>query len=170
VYVCVCARARARAALTVLLLPCSYVAAEHLLHLAICITLLLCGCRASAAGLPCANCIALPSALPCYLAPVWLQSIFPELHKCCHAFMRHKDILLSPGLLRTYGIEYMQVRKGRRVIARLQQAPACLVCCWSAVRSAPCVQAAYCSGELRQQAEPSQLWLMREATCSTASL
>jgi hypothetical protein len=37
------------------------------------------------------------------------QSIFPELHKGCHAFMRHKDILLSPGLLRTYGIEYMQV-------------------------------------------------------------
>jgi hypothetical protein len=26
--------------------------------------------------------------------------------------MRHKDILLSPNLLRTYGIEYMQVRRG----------------------------------------------------------
>jgi jumonji domain-containing protein 2 len=45
-----------------------------------------------------------------------LQSIFPELHKGCHAFMRHKDILLSPGLLRTYGIEYMQVRAGWSVV------------------------------------------------------
>lgn len=37
------------------------------------------------------------------------ESLFPELYQNCHAFMRHKDILLSPSLLRTYGIEYMQV-------------------------------------------------------------
>jgi hypothetical protein len=48
-------------------------------------------------------------AVSCRVRLLHLQSIFPELHKGCHAFMRHKDILLSPGLLRTYGIEYMQV-------------------------------------------------------------
>lgn len=52
--------------------------------------------------------VVLCPALPCP-ARFLAQSIFPELHKGCHAFMRHKDILLSPGLLRTYGIEYMQV-------------------------------------------------------------
>ena len=34
---------------------------------------------------------------------------FPELCKACPAFMRHKDILLSPSLLRAHGIPYMQV-------------------------------------------------------------
>jgi hypothetical protein len=36
-------------------------------------------------------------------------SLFPELAHSCPAFTRHKDILLSPSLLRTYGVEYMQV-------------------------------------------------------------
>lgn len=40
------------------------------------------------------------------------QSMFPELHKNCPAFMRHKDILLSPSLLKNYGVEYMQVGRG----------------------------------------------------------
>ena len=40
------------------------------------------------------------------------QSVYPELHKACPAFMRHKDIMLSPALLRTYGVEYMQVING----------------------------------------------------------
>jgi jumonji domain-containing protein 2 len=39
------------------------------------------------------------------------QSVYPELHKACPAFMRHKDIMLSPALLRTYGVEYQQVTK-----------------------------------------------------------
>jgi len=43
------------------------------------------------------------------------ESLFPESYQNCHAFMRHKDILLSPSLLRTCGIEYMQVGGGRRV-------------------------------------------------------
>jgi jumonji domain-containing protein 2 len=38
------------------------------------------------------------------------QSMFPELHSHCHAFLRHKDILLSPSTLKNYGVEYMQVR------------------------------------------------------------
>lgn len=38
------------------------------------------------------------------------ENLFPELHKGCHAFMRHKDIMLSPSLLRTYNIDYLQVR------------------------------------------------------------
>jgi jumonji domain-containing protein 2 len=37
------------------------------------------------------------------------QSMFPELHAHCHAFLRHKDILLSPSTLKNYGVEYMQV-------------------------------------------------------------
>ena len=37
------------------------------------------------------------------------KSMFPELHSVCPAFLRHKDILFSPKLLRTYGVEYVQV-------------------------------------------------------------
>jgi hypothetical protein len=50
-----------------------------------------------------------PACLPACLC-ARAQSIFPELHRSCKAFMRHKDILLSPSVLRTYGVEYMQVR------------------------------------------------------------
>lgn len=38
------------------------------------------------------------------------QSIFPDLQRECKAFMRHKDILLSPYVLRSYNIRYTQVR------------------------------------------------------------
>ncbi len=37
------------------------------------------------------------------------QSLFPELHRACPSFLRHKDILMSPSMLRTYGVEYVQV-------------------------------------------------------------
>ncbi len=37
--------------------------------------------------------------------------MFPELHKACPAFVRHKDILLSPSLLRTYGVPYQCVQQ-----------------------------------------------------------
>ena len=37
------------------------------------------------------------------------KSMFPELQSVCPAFLRHKDILFSPKLLRTYGVEYVQV-------------------------------------------------------------
>lgn len=37
------------------------------------------------------------------------ESIFPDLHRECKSFMRHKDILLSPHVLRSYGIKYTQV-------------------------------------------------------------
>mmetsp|Transcript_18452 Transcript_18452/g.39647 ORF Transcript_18452/g.39647 Transcript_18452/m.39647 type:complete len:650 (+) Transcript_18452:443-2392(+) len=39
------------------------------------------------------------------------QSMFPQLHTACPAFVRHKDIMLSPSLLRTYGIPYMQAKQ-----------------------------------------------------------
>ncbi|KAF6261711.1 JmjC domain, hydroxylase-domain-containing protein [Scenedesmus sp. NREL 46B-D3] len=39
------------------------------------------------------------------------QSMFPELHAHCHAFLRHKDILLSPSTLKNYGVEYMQAKQ-----------------------------------------------------------
>ena len=35
--------------------------------------------------------------------------MFPELHQACPAFIRHKDIMLSPSLLRNNGIPYMEV-------------------------------------------------------------
>lgn len=38
------------------------------------------------------------------------ESIFPDLKRECKAFMRHKDILLSPHVLRSYGIKYTQVQ------------------------------------------------------------
>ncbi len=41
------------------------------------------------------------------------QSLYPELHRGCRAFMRHKDVLLSPQMLRTYGVEYTMVRRPR---------------------------------------------------------
>lgn len=37
------------------------------------------------------------------------KNMFPELHRICPAFMRHKDILFSPKMLRSYGVDYLQV-------------------------------------------------------------
>lgn len=39
------------------------------------------------------------------------SGLFPQLHKACRAFIRHKDIMLSPSLLRAHGISYMQARQ-----------------------------------------------------------
>jgi len=39
------------------------------------------------------------------------QSLYPELHRGCAAFMRHKDVMLSPQMLRTYGVRYTMVRR-----------------------------------------------------------
>ncbi|GLI64915.1 hypothetical protein VaNZ11_008308 [Volvox africanus] len=36
------------------------------------------------------------------------QSLFPELHRACPAFVRHKDIMLSPACLKTYGVPCMR--------------------------------------------------------------
>jgi len=38
------------------------------------------------------------------------KGLFPELYNICPAFLRHKDILLSPKTLRNHHIEYTQVR------------------------------------------------------------
>jgi hypothetical protein len=35
--------------------------------------------------------------------------LFPEAHRTCPAFIRHKDLLISPAQLRTFGIPYMLV-------------------------------------------------------------
>lgn len=37
------------------------------------------------------------------------KGLFPELYNICPAFLRHKDILLSPKTLRNHHIEYVQV-------------------------------------------------------------
>lgn len=39
------------------------------------------------------------------------QSIFPDLYRQCPAFLRHKDILLSPMLLKTYGVQFVQAKQ-----------------------------------------------------------
>ena len=36
---------------------------------------------------------------------------FPELYKNCKGFMRHKDVMFSPSMLRTHNVPYMQVRQ-----------------------------------------------------------
>lgn len=38
------------------------------------------------------------------------RSLFPDAYRRCPAFMRHKDVLISPKLLRHHGIPFMQVR------------------------------------------------------------
>ena len=40
------------------------------------------------------------------------QGMFPQLYTDCHAFMRHKEILLSPALLHSHGIPFMKVSHG----------------------------------------------------------
>ena len=37
--------------------------------------------------------------------------MFPALHQACPAFIRHKDVMLSPALLRTHGIPFMQAKQ-----------------------------------------------------------
>lgn len=36
--------------------------------------------------------------------------LFPQLHRACKAFIRHKDIMLSPSLLHAHGIPFMQAK------------------------------------------------------------
>ena len=35
---------------------------------------------------------------------------FPDLARSCRAFLRHKDVLLSPRVLRSYNIQVTQAR------------------------------------------------------------
>lgn len=39
------------------------------------------------------------------------QNLFPDMHRECKAFLRHKDILLSPSFLKNYNIKYKQAKQ-----------------------------------------------------------
>ena len=38
------------------------------------------------------------------------RQLFPDAYARCPAFMRHKDVLVSPKMMSSHGIKYMQVR------------------------------------------------------------
>ena len=40
------------------------------------------------------------------------KQLFPELARGCRAFLRHKDVLMSPRVLRSYNIQVVQARHG----------------------------------------------------------
>ncbi len=40
------------------------------------------------------------------------SSLFPQQAQACQAFIRHKDILVSPSQLRAHSVPYMQVSAG----------------------------------------------------------
>lgn len=37
------------------------------------------------------------------------QNLYPQQHRACHGFIRHKDIMISPSLLRMHNIPFTQV-------------------------------------------------------------
>lgn len=37
------------------------------------------------------------------------KQLFPEMARSCRAFLRHKDVLMSPRVLRSYNIQVTQV-------------------------------------------------------------
>ena len=39
------------------------------------------------------------------------KALFPELARNCQAFMRHKDILLSPRVLRSFNIDFVTAKQ-----------------------------------------------------------
>ena len=38
------------------------------------------------------------------------KQLFPEMARSCRAFLRHKDVLMSPRVLRSYNIQVTQAR------------------------------------------------------------
>lgn len=60
---------------------------------------------------PLFQCPSLAAACPC------VQGFFPQLFKDCPAYMRHKEMLLSPSLLRSHGISFMQVGQWTTILA-----------------------------------------------------
>lgn len=53
------------------------------------------------------------------------QSIYPELHRTCPAFLRHKDVMVSPHILKNHGVEYTMVRRVLQRVALFAQ-PHCV--------------------------------------------
>ncbi|KAL4431002.1 hypothetical protein ABPG75_006258 [Micractinium tetrahymenae] len=39
------------------------------------------------------------------------QALYPDLYRSCHGFMRHKDIMISPKVLRQYNVPYVQAKQ-----------------------------------------------------------
>jgi hypothetical protein len=58
------------------------------------------------------------------------QSVFPDLHKSCKAFMRHKDVMLSPAQLRSFNVPYVMV-------GRCCCCCCCCCCCWPGIHCTP---------------------------------
>ena len=44
-------------------------------------------------------------------------ALFPELRQRCSAFLRHKDLLFSPRLLKAHNIDYVQARSAAAAAA-----------------------------------------------------
>ena len=53
------------------------------------------------------------------------KGIFPDLNRACPAFLRHKDILLSPTLLHAHGIPYIEVRWALSLLIALPSTSMC---------------------------------------------
>ena len=62
---------------------------------------------------------------------------FPDLARSCRAFLRHKDVLLSPRVLRSYNIQVVQARHAScwRLSSTAAAAVAVLSTCVSCVES-----------------------------------
>ncbi|PSC73626.1 Jumonji domain-containing [Micractinium conductrix] len=39
------------------------------------------------------------------------EALYPDLYRACHGFMRHKDILISPKVLKAYNVPFVQCRQ-----------------------------------------------------------
>lgn len=84
------------------------------------------------------------------------RALFPDLYRRCPAFMRHKDILISPKVLRHHGINFMQVRY-RTVLPSMLPIS----------HASPCSALAICTNELVAASLP-RLHFVPLALCGCA--
>ena len=52
-------------------------------------------------------------------------ALFPELRQRCAAFLRHKDLLFSPRLLKAHNIDYVQARTAGAAVHRMLKSAPC---------------------------------------------